>query len=133
MTPFRPPPLRRAGEPSRYAPTEGDLLACANQNAGQHAIYTIKFNHLIDSPPGPVDGTATLLFTVSSNGAPVCDGLAWDQSTDTIYKTEKNATNVITFIKRYDKNGRLSRERRCLFRPAVQTAAGSPSREAVCC
>jgi hypothetical protein len=85
---------------------KGDLLACANQNAsGQHQIYTIKYNHLIASPPGPADGTATLLFGVPANGAPVCDGLAWDQSTDTIYKTEKNASNVITSIKRYDKNG----------------------------
>src|SRR5207249_4986920 len=77
---------------------KGDLLGCANvQDAtGTHAIYTIAYNALV-----PGAGTTAPLFAVPSNGAPVCDGLAWDQSTDTIFKTEKQTSGSITAIKQY--------------------------------
>jgi hypothetical protein len=86
---------------------KGDLLACANRNGNdQHEIYTIKYNGFVASP---ADGTATLLFAAPANGISVCDGLAWDQSTDSIYKTNKaiqpDLSIAITSISRFDKNG----------------------------
>ena len=64
--------------------------------------YTIDYNGLNLIP----DGTTLPLFTAPANGAFVCQGLAWDQSTDTIYKTFGNSTSI-TAIKQYSPTGTL--------------------------
>jgi hypothetical protein len=74
---------------------KGDLLGCANDSTGTtHSIYSIQYNGLA-SPPAV--GLATKLVDVPANGAVVCDGLAWDQVTNTIYKTNKSLVGVNAF------------------------------------
>jgi hypothetical protein len=87
---------------------KGDLLACANRNpADQHLIYTIDYNGLNNIDDGTT--SAQPLVAVPANGVDACDGLAWDQSTDSIYKTNKavqpDLSIAITSISRFDKNG----------------------------
>jgi hypothetical protein len=71
---------------------KGDLLACGNAANGTHAIYAIDISPFTSTP----NGTATLLFNGAA-GQEICDGLAWDTGSDTIYQSPDVSATIFQY------------------------------------
>jgi hypothetical protein len=63
-----------------------DLIGCTSNMAGNHDVYKIDIK----------TGAATFLFEAAA-GFDICDGVAWDAATDTVYMSPDVSNTIYTY------------------------------------